>query len=105
MVTWAPESPPQDPSLVSSSWPPTHRFGGGDLAMSYSSWVGKRKPPALIHGVAGGFALWLVTMAKSDPWWWGMGESRVQDCSPSRDPSNPEPLLLPKSLLVLLLLL
>lgn len=63
--------------------------------MSYSSWVGKRA----------GDSLWLVTMAKSEPWWWGMGESRLWGCSPSRDPSNPAPLSLPNSLLVLLLLL
>lgn len=36
-----------------------------------------RRLAALVHGVAGGFALWLVSMAKSGPWWEGMGEPGV----------------------------
>lgn len=59
----------------------------------------------LDHGVAGGSALWLVSMAQSGWWWEGMGEPGVWGCSPSRVPSELELLSFSNSLLVLLLLL
>ena len=78
MATQALEYPPQAPTL---HWDlpagPQHmgsRGGGGGLhVLQFTGGEESRWLPTLVHAVAGGFVLWLVTMAKCSsqpgPWW------------------------------------